>query len=262
MKLNVQSLNFSVLVTNASICVTAVLFSSLLAGSAVADPTPDPRLIGAPVERVFVPLGFDNNDNVEVVVHGHFSNTCFKVGPTNAVVDAQTKTVTIQAQAYEYSGVLCAQVQIPFISNVNLGVMKEGEYSVTVVGMPDLVIDPLIIGTATTANPDDFIYAPVEQTSLEKNAQGLDVLKIEGVYPYMFVGCMNIKEVKVSLTPGQVIVVQPIAEILEDRFCSPQNSKKFSIEQPVGFPITFSEYLIHVRTLSGSSVNRFVAFGT
>jgi hypothetical protein len=261
MKLKVQTRNLIFLVTNASMCAAAVLVSSLLTGTALADPTPDPRLIAAPVERVFVPLGFDNNDNVEVVIHGHFTNTCFKVGPTNAVIDAQAKTVTIQAQAYEYSGVVCAQVQIPFITNVNLGVMKEGEYSVSVVGLPDLVIDPLTIGVATTANPDDFIYAPVEQASLQKNAQGLDILKIEGVYPFMFTGCMNIKEVKVSLAPGQVIVVQPIADILEDRFCSPQDSKKFTIERTLDFPITFSEYLIHVRTLSGSSVNRFVAFG-
>ena len=261
MKLKIQTHNLGLLVSNASMRATAVLAVSLLTSTAVAEPTPDPRLIAAPVERVFVPLGFDNNDNVEVVVHGHFTNTCFKVGPADAVVDPQAKTVTIQARAYEYPGVLCAQVQIPFIADVNLGVMKEGEYRVSVTGLPDLFIDPLIIGAATTANPDDFTYAPVELASLEKNAQGFDIVKIEGVYPFMFTGCMSITDVKVSLSPGQVIVVQPIAEILEDRFCSPQDSKKFSFERTLDFPLTFSEYLIHVRTLSGSSVNRFVALG-
>ena len=226
-----------------------------------ADSSQEPTLVSAPVERVFVPLGFDTNDNVEVVVHGHFPSTCYKVGPSTAVVDAEAKTVTIQAQAYEYPGLICAQVRVPFVADISLGLVKEGEYRVQVIGFPNLVIDPLVIGAATTANPDDFLYAPVEQATLEKSTSGNDLLKIQGSYPYMFVGCMNIKEVRVQLTPGQVIVVQPIAEILDDRFCSPLASKKFSIETALGFPLTFNEYLIHVRTLSGTSVNRFIELG-
>ncbi len=233
----------------------------LITSSAEADSGQDPSLVAAPVEKVFVPLGFDNNDNVEVVIHGHFPNTCFKIGPSTATVDAAAKTVTISAQAYQYSSLLCAQVLVPFIADISLGLMKEGEYTVTVVGFPDLVIAPLIVGVSTTSNPDDFLYAPAEQATLEKNAQGFDIVKIEGVYPYMFVGCMNIKEIKVSEAPGQVIVVQPIAEILDDQFCSPLSSKKFSLEKVIGFPLTSSEYLIHVRTLSGSSVNRFIEVG-
>jgi hypothetical protein len=232
-----------------------------LSTNSFADSSQDPTLVSAPVEKVFIPLGFDTNDNVEVVVHGHFPSTCYKVGPSTATVDAVAKTVTIQSQAYEYPGLVCAQVRVPFVADISLGLVKEGEYRVQVTGFPDLVTDPLVIGAATTANPDDYLYAPVEQSSIEKNSAGEDFLKIEGMYPYMFVGCMNIKEVRVRMAPGQVIVVQPIAEILEDRFCSPLASKKFSIQTPIDFPLTFSEYLIHVRTLSGTSVNRFIELG-
>jgi hypothetical protein len=242
-------------------CFVILAASSLLLNAEVrADGSQDPSLVAAPVDRVFVPLGFDNNDNVEVVVHGHFPNTCYKVGPTTATVDMEAKTVTIQAQAYSYAGFVCAQVLVPFVSEVKLGLMKEGEYRVTVVGSPDLVIDPLIVGAATTSNPDDYLYAPVEQAAIEQEATGTNYVKIEGTYPYMFIGCMKINEVKVSLS-SQVIVVQPIAEILEDRLCNPLESKKFSIKTPVSFPLSFTEYLIHVRTLSGTSVNRFIEIG-
>ena len=33
-------------------------------------------LVQAPIDKVFVPLGFDDNDKVELIIHGQFPNTC------------------------------------------------------------------------------------------------------------------------------------------------------------------------------------------
>jgi len=258
---NVRSSLLKNVSTSAFSCAVIIAATSYALNSQALAVVEEPVLVSAPVQKVFVPLGFDNNDNVEVVVHGHFSNSCYKVGPSNATVDTDAKTVTIQAQAFEYPQAICAQMQVPFTVEVKIGLLKEGEYRVLVAGSPDLVTDPLIVGAATTSNPDDYIYAPVHQASIVKDAQGVDHLQIEGVYPYMFIGCMKISEVRVSQAPGQVIVVQPIAEILEDRLCSPLDSKNFTILKAIEFPLTFTEYLIHVRTLSGTSVNRFIELG-
>ena len=88
-------------------CILAVVINtSFLTSSGLANDGQEPALVGAPVEKVFVPLGFDDNDNVEVVVHGHFQSTCFKVGPSTATVDAAAKTVTINANTEPTSIVL------------------------------------------------------------------------------------------------------------------------------------------------------------
>ena len=36
-----------------------------------------PDVVEAPLDHLFVPNGFDNNDNVEVVVTGKFPNPCY-----------------------------------------------------------------------------------------------------------------------------------------------------------------------------------------
>ena len=77
----------------------------------------------------------------------------------------------------------------------------------------------------------------------------------------MFVGCMVLKDVKTSLTPGNVMVVQPIAELVDGPECLAQaDDKRFSFTKPLGFTPKKEEYLIHARSTSGSSVNRVVDF--
>src|SRR4051812_23862670 len=96
------------------LCLTVpAIFSLVTANIALASGSA-PRLVRAPVEKVYAPFGFDDNDNSEVVIHGHFPNTCYKTGPATALVDSNAKTITIDAQSYLYGGV-CAQMVVPYI---------------------------------------------------------------------------------------------------------------------------------------------------
>ena len=114
--------------------VLAVL--GLYAGGAAPAYADGPVLITSPVEKVFVPLGFDDNDNTEVVIYGHFTSTCFKTGPAKATVDYDTMTVTVDAQAYRYTGG-CAQVMVPFTQSVKFGQVRAGSYTVVVTNRPE-----------------------------------------------------------------------------------------------------------------------------
>lgn len=234
---------------------TGLMATSLMAAS--------PVLVKAPVEKIFVPLGFDTNDNVEIFYHGHFPNSCYKVGPAKAAVDEKNKTISVEASAYYYPGTMCAQMLVPFNGSVKMGIMPEGDYSVVVPGDTQVTEADLQIKIAKTANPDDYLYAPVETIKIiggETTESELS-LKIEGTYPFMFVGCMVLKDVKTSLTPGNVMVVQPIAELVDGPECLAQaDDKRFSYTKPLGFAPKKEEYLLHARSTSGSSVNRVVDF--
>jgi len=239
--------------------MTIGLSAGVFSGSASANDDFVPQLVTAPVERVFVPLGFDSNDNVEVVLHGHFPNTCYKLGPALYSVDEATKTVEIEALSYQYAGG-CAQLMVPFTQSVSVGLLKEGDYTVTVKQRPDARTSILQVNEATTSQPDDYLYAPVDSASMVSLLGDTKAVKLEGEFPLMFDGCMVMKEVKVNVTQGDVIVVQPIAEIVRGEPCtSDQHSYKFSVTAEIPGVLLEDEYLIHVRVTSGESLNKYVA---
>ena len=213
-----------------------------------------PRLVKAPVDKVFVPFGFDDNDNVELVVHGHFASTCYKTGPATAKVDEAAKVITVDAQAYLYSGV-CAQALIPFTQSIKLGVVKQGDYKVVVPDSPQAQPAVLSIVAATTTDADESYYAPVEGVALNATRNGV---RVEGEWPYTFVGCMVMKEIRADVTPGNVVVVRPIAEFTDGPACDSQRlSHHFSVEAPLAARLTSGDYLLHARALNGNALNRF-----
>ena len=242
-----------------STCASALLTAAALHGGAARSEVGEPVLVTAPVDRAYVPMGFDNNDNVEVIVHGVFANTCYKVGPAKASVDYATSTIAVEATAYVYPGLNCATVMVPFTESVSVGMVRPGTYRVLVQDRPQTQSTELVIARATTESADDFLYAPVDLASLDTHTNGANVIRIEGSYPFTFVGCMTVKEVRIQRTPGNVLVVQPIAELLTGgSVCDAQRgSKSFKIETPVQGSLESGDYLIHVRALSGRSVNRF-----
>lgn len=233
---------------------SAVFLSLVGAGSALADA---PVLVPSPVEKAFVPHGFDDNDDIELVVHGHYPDTCYKTGPATATVDQDTHTISIEAQSYFYRGDLCATVMVPFIQSVKVGMLPIGTYTVVVKDRPDVVAPDLIVGRARSTNPDDNLYAPVASAWLDKGADGAYSVRLEGEYPFMFIGCMLIREVRTYMSPGNTLVVLPIAELTDGPECDDHaRSMRFQVTQAVG-TLREGDYLIHVRALDGNSVNRF-----
>ncbi len=241
------------MVRNAVVLITSLMSFTFTLASAKADPTP--RLIPSPVEKVFVPQGFDDNDNTEVVLHGHFPNTCYKVGPVKVEMGSDGKSITLEAFAYYYGGVGCAQVLVPFVQTASLGMLTEGTFQIKIKGQPNMPARGLEIAHAHSQSPDDFLYAPVESASIKVSEDGRATLKVEGTYPYMFIGCMLITELRTLTTADNVVVVQPITEIKDDAECP--LTKDFVVEKDLG-TLLQAEYLIHVRTLDGNALNRFV----
>ncbi len=220
----------------------------------------EPDVVTAPVEKVFVPQGFDNNDNVEVVIHGHFPNSCYRVGPITARFDEERNQIEVDAKSYYYKNQpICMQVLMSFTQSVKVGLVKAGSYKVVVKDRPAAIAPRLDILEALTPDADDFLYAPVAQVLVSTAETNKETLTIEGTYPYTFTGCMVVTDVRTRLTSNDVLVVQPIAKFTDGEECEAQGSnRKFSIKKDMSSILPSEDYLIHVRTLNGNSLNSFI----
>lgn len=216
-----------------------------------------PREILAPVEKIFMAEGFDDNDNVEVSLYGNFPDTCYRVGPTGFDVDHETKTVKIWAKAYDYSSpnTMCMDVLTPFLLKVSVGVLKEGVYKVELFGQ-DLTQD-LHIAKSTSDSPDDHLYAPVSQVKIKPDFGGKYKASFSGTFPRLLTGCMILKETKHYMTKNKVLVILPIAEVIQDEAQCMRSSIDF--KDSVSFDPFFQDVgLVHVRVSNGNSQTHLI----
>ena len=212
-----------------------------------------PGLVSVNLAKAYVPIGFDDNDKSEISVVGQLPNSCYKVGPARHEVDKANKVITVEQSAYVYLG-MCLQVIVPFSQRIDLGILEEGNYQIkdaasgTMLGM-------LPIGRAKSESADEFLYAPVTDAQIRTH-DGKSFLFLQGSFTDR---CMSIKEVKIHYY-SDVIVVQPIAQY------SPSGADecgfqmiRYRHEVPLKDGLT-GEMLIHVRSMDGQAVNRFIAF--
>lgn len=217
-------------------------------------------LKNAPIEHVFIPQGFDDNDNAEVIVQGRFSNACMKTGPIEKILDESSKTIILTPKMYVYEGDACAQVIVPFIQRVTFGHLSPGQWKVLIADNPSLKIQHLTIRKAITAAPDDFLYAPVDEVVLLPGLNGVrQKLVVSGNWPVSTTdSCFRLKELRTLLGADNTLVVQPIAEILDRDSCTSQSQRQRVFQESIMLekPLN-NDSLVHVRVLNGESLNKF-----
>jgi hypothetical protein len=236
-----------------------VLASCLLTFTARGSAKATPEQIPSPIQKIFIPNGFDDNDNVEVVLHGEYPNTCYRTGKSGAKIDEETKTITVWATSYRYgsAGTFCAQVITPFIQVVKVGLVNRGNYRV-VYNEDANIARNLTVKPRTSESPDDYLYAPIENASVLVDERNNQTIQMQGHFPYMLIGCMRLKEVVVQRDPEDVLVVLPITEIVNDESCEQMTGDHyFEAAVQVTDPLD-QKGLLHVRTLNGNAINQLV----
>jgi hypothetical protein len=216
-----------------------------------------PKLVSAGLEKVYVPVGFDNNDVPQIYVKGRLKDTCHQVGPTNISVDSSKRRVTVSQQIYRYSDAECWNIAIPFDHVVNLPVLEsEGDYEI-VDGTSGATLGTLNIGEAPSSGSgtDSHVYAPVEQVLLKRDQSLKLSLVLMGSFPN---SCMAMKTVKVEFQ-NDVVVVMPIVEMKKPATgpCT-AGSYPFYEERPLNRLLGKYPHLFHVRSMNGTSVNRLL----
>lgn len=214
--------------------------------------SPTPELIPFKISEVYVPEGFDDNDNLQVVVEGFFPNGCYKVAPASVAV--KNGTFKIQANAYRYYG-FCIQAIVPFQQVVDLGIHAAQIYNIHAVGQGDL--KKLNVKASSNPGPDDFIYAPVNQIYVSRMPENPAKRRIllSGEFT---LSCLKLVRVDISVN-NNVIIVLPIAEVDTSQKCE---NGDFPFEVSKELPdVEDGRYLVHVRTLNGNSKNKVIILG-
>lgn len=233
------------------IFVAAMLFST----QSIADPIE----ITSPIEKIFIPNGFDDNDNIEIILFGQFPNTCYKTGQTGFYFDQENKKISVWATAYKYNqeNLFCAQVMVPFIQVVKIGLLAEGQYEVQLVTQQGIKRQ-FNVYKSVAESPDEFIYAPVSAVTAEfDRTTNKQSVAISGYFPRLYTGCMKLVDVRMEMDPEDVLVIRPIAEIFPDNECFGAEYK-FNLEKELPF-ILPNNTLIHTRVTNGNSLNQIVA---
>ncbi len=219
----------------------------MLSISALADNSP--LLTSMTIGKTYIPDGFDDNDNVQLVAEGYFPNSCYRPAPSNRSIDLKKKEITLSPMAFKYDGV-CLMVILPFEISFQLGPLKKGAYSIK---QPDgTLLGTLNVGRSTKSEPDDFLYAPISQAFLSETTASSSV-HLTGDFP---LSCMRMKEVRYQIQ-SDVILIQPIAEVDSSLTCV-SGSYAFSAQVNLG-TVKTGKYLLHVRSMNGKSVNNLVS---
>lgn len=206
------------------------------------------RLVVVDVEEIYVPHGFDNNDEIMAVLDGNLPNGCYKLAQNEVKQIPETGEWRIVQYARQYQHP-CLQAQVPFTSQARLGTLDKGTHTVKAKGTAP---ENFFVKEASNTGPDDHLYAPVDAARVEKTDDGGQVAVIEGRFTNT---CMEIVDVIVT-DSGKTKEVMPVMEMVEDEVPCEEKTVPFQKRIAEQFPQEGpGRYLLHVRSLNGKAVN-------
>lgn len=205
-------------------------------------------------DRIFTPTGFDDNDNAQVVVDGLLPNTCYKLTDGIQDIDYARRIITIEARA-ELADGACSDVLVPFTYEFNFGSLGQGDW---LVRTEDGALEKkLHVAEASSAGPDDQMYASVDNAYVQDDGPQGYAIVIEGTYSNT---CMVWDKTQLIHKDPLVLEVLPIVKMQDRDDC--QNRTIHFKGVKVRLPdISEGRFLLHVRSMSGRSVNRVFTMG-
>ncbi|MGE3974835.1 MAG: hypothetical protein AB7F59_09950 [Bdellovibrionales bacterium] len=204
------------------------------------------------IQTLFIPVGFDNNDNSQVVADGFLPNPCYKIGPHTVKVDRAAKVVLLQQQVYKNIGRVCPQVLVPYTTVFNLGVLEDGNYTIKDL-TNNKTLGKVSVKKALNQGPDDYFYAPVADARVD--IPNMTVI-VEGVYTD---DCLDLEQMKIFMSPENVVIVQPILKAWSGGRSCKKGKFPFKYTRPLP-QLEGGVYLLHVRGMSGLSINKTFEF--
>lgn len=217
--------------------------------------------VEVPIENTFVPhRGYDDNDNIQIVVHGLLPNSCYQIGKTT--VEQKNGRYTIKQFATKDEGSFCSQEgnlpphlqqMVPFTNEIELGALKEGTYNIDFKTMnSEINSRSFQVSQASVQTVDSLRYAAVSNAVIPEVIYDTNnvTVNLMGVFTNT---CTTFDQIQI-LKQDDVYVVLPTVKVRNDVQCIQMMipfEKKISLGE-----ITKGEFLVHVRSQSGRSVNR------
>jgi hypothetical protein len=201
----------------------------------------------APVDQLFVPSGFDSNDNVQIVVIGRFPDTCHTRRDVQVKINQNQIHVTVNAN---YVAGNCEKIEVPFKEDITIGQLQAGTYKILVNGF---LKDKLSVDLATSDNIDDHIYAIGEYIELGYMGGLTGSAWIVGRMP----DCLKHEKNEYISNGKDTISILPIMK----RDGSACTQSRIYREIPIKFEpmaLKSDKVLLFVRTLDGKSINTII----
>ena len=248
--------------SNYLLCVVLSVLGATQAHGATA---PAGESVSLPIQSVLMPFeGFDDNDTVQMVVHGNLPSACYQLGEAKFELKAG-RVIEVSQAASHLSDGLCDEEEIlpdymrmpiPFTSELTLGHLEAGEYRIEFKGGLGIrQVRTLKIGHSDVPTLDERFYASVTQVvapDVIHSGQDLKVTLI-GLYNS---DCVGLDSELGVIVEQEVSIVLPYLAANADAECH-RELRPFSREVNLG-KVTGSHHLIHVRSMNGRGLNHWV----
>ncbi len=216
----------------------------------------EPIVISSPVDHLYVPRGFDNNDNVEVVVTGRFPNPCYI--KNSVYVELRDDVILIEVSALKKDNpntAMCAPMEVPFKESITIGNLQGGQYKILVNQNTRYEQKAnLEVAVSDSQSVDDHLYPIVEYVELG------------------FTGGLSGDAIIIARSPSDCVVFDKLKYISNDndtisilpimkKISGDCNRRQKRLEIPIKFnPDSFrnSNILLFVRSIEGKSVHSIV----
>lgn len=206
-----------------------------------------PVLVPVKLSTAYIPSGFDSNDNVQMVVEGWLSDTCYKVGPVEVHKDIQNKVIEVKQMAYRYPGI-CLQMIVPYHQVVSLGILEAATYDVRD-GVNKASLGTLPVRITTSLGPDDYMYAPVSDANVLLRTDGTTQVVVSGVF---YNSCLKLTELRPIVESSKVLTVLPIVTMSDTENC---HVGQYPFRQTVkNLDLKKGRYLLNVRSMNGQAI--------
>lgn len=192
--------------------LTALALVPLVLARPAPAHTPSPQLVPVPIAKAYVPIGFDDNDLVQLVVAGTLTSSCEWTGPATAKVDTVERVIWVQANAIGFLG-SCLRTSLPFHGVVDVGLLPAATYTVRdrMTGAVLAMLPVAKAGTIRGTGPyvDDDTYALVDDAFVwrDERTGRLDLVVDVKVQK----DCARVRSLAVDYHPD-VIVARPTVE--------------------------------------------------
>ncbi len=221
------------------------LIPMTLAGALNASPI----VVTSPVDHLFVPKGFDNNDNVELMVLGKFPNTCFSRNKVDVKVNEDKINIKITALMSNQES-NCEILDVSYLENVTVGNLQAGQYQILV---NDTLKEELTVSESSSGSVDDHMYAMVHHVDLGFTGGLAGSVRLVGTRP----NCIGLDHVEIISNDKDTFSILPIMK----KVANDCTREKVYFDYPVRFnprAVQNKNILLFVRTMDGKSVSALI----
>lgn len=207
--------------------------------------------IDLPVLNVYVPYGFDSNDDVQFQIEGYSPSLCLQ-GPKYYKKVSGNKIFIKVVASKVLHGDFCPQVVTPFDLSVKLSQLPPGKYQVIVNGRSKEPKRSLLyISKAKSQNVDDHLYAGVWSFRIRDG-----FLELRGEH---YADCFELDKIEILNNRVNTYSVIPRIKVINQN-CSPGD---FPFKYRVKFDnkLDVTKALFHVRVMGGQSINKILKVG-